>query len=361
MAAALGLKECLEVLCSYSEQDIERRDKCNRTIHDVATDDCKDLLENLNSYRVLVLLRRSGGGTGSMCPMEEDLEEEDEAKRRCCSQTVLGRVTIDRSTRWAQLSATLSNMFISHLQILCGESQTAGEEAQHSLLGLTPDSISSILIGDTEWLPGQDLPLSPWDLVRKPLTQCITIRLKGLPESGLDELALESLFPLPLLHNCVRLVQQYGNLFFHGLEGSCQEYIANVVAHCIKTKQEAEGASCDVVRIEVEESLTKEQLLETFINCGFLVPAAGSGFGGLPGYTDRCVVVLLEGLEKASSLTGFLGDLCLSLDNRGSAPPLILSTGLHHVRENNFLIGTLSKPRLQGSELHLQRDRKSVV
>lgn len=35
------------MLCSHSEQDIERRDNCNRTIHDVATDDCKDLLENL--------------------------------------------------------------------------------------------------------------------------------------------------------------------------------------------------------------------------------------------------------------------------------------------------------------------------
>lgn len=40
-------QKCLEVLCSHSQQDIEKRDKCNRTIHDVATDDCKDLLENL--------------------------------------------------------------------------------------------------------------------------------------------------------------------------------------------------------------------------------------------------------------------------------------------------------------------------
>ncbi|MEQ2192397.1 hypothetical protein XENOCAPTIV_011088 [Xenoophorus captivus] len=44
---SLTTTECLEVLCNHSEQDIERRDKCNRTIHDVATDDCKDLLENL--------------------------------------------------------------------------------------------------------------------------------------------------------------------------------------------------------------------------------------------------------------------------------------------------------------------------
>ncbi|XP_023209153.1 cortactin-binding protein 2 isoform X3 [Xiphophorus maculatus] len=354
MAAALGLKECLEVLCSHIEQDIERRDKCNRTIHDVATDDCKDLLENLDSYRVLVLLQCSAVEIGPMCPMGA-VEDEEEAKVLSSSQTALGRLTVDRGTCWAQLSTALSSMFISHLQILCGE------DAQRSLLGLTPASISSILIGDTEWLPGQELPLSPWDLVRKPLSQYITIRLKGLSESGLDELALESLFPLPLLHNCVRLVEQYGNLFFHGLEGSCQEYIANLVAHCIKSKQEAEGTGCGVVRVEVEESLTREQLLETFITCGFLVPAAGSGFGEVCGYSDQCVVVLLEGVEKASSLTGLLGDLCLSLDNRGSASPLILSTGLHHVRENSFLIGTLSKPRLQGSELRLQQHFRWVM
>ncbi|XP_047452236.1 cortactin-binding protein 2 [Mugil cephalus] len=358
MAAALGLKDCLEVLCSHSEQDIERRDNCNRTIHDVATDDCKDLLENLNSYRVLVRLQCSGGGTESMCPL--GLVEEEE-KGGSSSQLVLGRVTVDRSMRWAQLSAVLSDAFTSHLQIVCGQSQMAGEEAQRPPLGLGPTSISSILIGDTEWVPGQELPLSPWDLVRKPLSQCITIRLKDLSESCLDESALESLFPLPLLHNCVRLVEQYGNLIFHGLEGSCQEYIANMVAQCIKSKQEAAGLGCDVVRVEVEESLTKEQLLETFITCGFLMPVVGSGVGIPAGHAGRCVVVLLEGLEKASSLTGLLGDLCHSLDNRGSASPLVLNTGPHHFREGDFLIATLSKPRLQGSELRLQQHFRWVT
>lgn len=42
-----GFQKCLEVLCNQSQQDMEKRDKCNRTIHDVATDDCKNLLENL--------------------------------------------------------------------------------------------------------------------------------------------------------------------------------------------------------------------------------------------------------------------------------------------------------------------------
>ncbi|KAA8590380.1 hypothetical protein FQN60_014314 [Etheostoma spectabile] len=359
MAAALGLKECLEVLCSHSEQDIERRDKCNRTIHDVATDDCKDLLENLHLYRVLVRLHCSGGGgAGSMCPVEA-LEEE--AKGVTSSQLVLGRVSVDRSMRWSQLGSTLSNTFASYLQTVCGESQTAREEAQRPPLGLSPASIASILIGDTEWLPDQELPLSPWDLVRKPLSQCITIRLKGLSESCLDELAMEYLFPLPLLQNYVRLVEQYGNLIFQGLEGSCQEYIASLVARCIKSKQEMGGLGCDVVRVEVDESLTKEQLLETFITCGFLVPAVGSGVSGPAGTTAHCVVVLLEGLEKASSLTGLLGDLCQGLDNRHSASPLVLNTGLHHFCEGSFLIATLSKSRLQGAELRLQQHFRWVT
>lgn len=33
----------------------------------------------------------------------------------------------------------------------------------------------------------------------------------------------------------------------------------------------------------------------------------------------RCVVVVLEGLEKAHSLTELLGDLCEGLENRGTA------------------------------------------
>ncbi|KAM7002368.1 LOW QUALITY PROTEIN: cortactin-binding protein 2 [Tautogolabrus adspersus] len=356
MAAALGLKECLEVLCSHTEQDIERRDKCNRTIHDVATDDCKDLLENLYSYRVQVRLHSSGGVmTGSMCPVEA-LEEEK--KGVSSNQGSLGRVSVDRLMSWSQLGSTLSCTFTSYLHTLCGEPKASQDEAQRPPLGLGPASIASILIGDTEWLPGQELPFSPWDLVRKPLSQCITIRLKGLPESCLDELALEYLFPLPLLHNYVRLVEQYGNLIFHGLEGSCQEYIANLVAHCIKSKQEAVGLGCDVVRVEVDESLTKEQLLDTFLTCGFLVPTSGSGVR-VPG--GNCVVVLLEGLEKASSLTGLLGDLCHSLDNRSSASPLLLNTGPHHFCDCSFLIATLSKPRLQGSELRLQQHFRWVT
>ncbi|XP_059420998.1 cortactin-binding protein 2 isoform X2 [Carassius carassius] len=252
IAASRGYKKCLEVLCNHSQQDMEKRDKCNRTIHDVATDDCKDLLENL---------------------------------------------------------------------------------------------------GDAVWLPGQKLPQSPWDLIRKRLSQRITIRLKGLSECTLDEMTYDSLIPLQLLQNYVRLVEQYHNVIFHGLEGSFQEYMANQISHYIKHRQEAQGIGCDVVRVEIDESLSKEHLLEIFINCGFLVSLH-------EGSTGRCVVVVLEGLQRAHSLSHLLGDLCEALENRGSVYSLSLNhghDGLYFFREGSFLIGTLAKPRLQGAELRLQQ------
>lgn len=102
-------------------------------------------------YLVQVYLQCSGGGTGSMCPIEA--LEEDVAKGLSGTHWVLGRVSVDCSTRWAQLSAALSHTFTSHLQILCGESQMAREEMQRPPLGLSPASIASVLIGEETLYP----------------------------------------------------------------------------------------------------------------------------------------------------------------------------------------------------------------
>lgn len=41
-----------------------------------------------------------------------------------------------------------------------------------------------------------------------------------------------------------------------------------VCVHTAQHRQEAMGIGCDVVRVEIEEGLSKDHLLETFINCG---------------------------------------------------------------------------------------------
>ncbi|KAG9273218.1 cortactin-binding protein 2 [Astyanax mexicanus] len=339
IAASRGYKKCLEVLCSHSQQDIEKRDKCNRTIHDVATDDCKNLLENLDCYRVVVQVHT--GSREHLCPV--DLLEDG---------PTIGTVTIQRHTSWVELEQILSHLLTSHLMLVCGSWEPQeGLGGADTPLGLSSDSVASVKIGDAVWLPGQDLAHSPWDLIRKRLSQRISILLKGLAECSLDEMTYDSLIPLQLLQNYVRLVEQYRNVIFHGLEGSFQEYIANQISQHIKHRQEAMGISCDVIRVEIEESLSKDQLLETFINCGFLMSVREAA-------ARRCVVAVLEGLEKAHSLSHMLDDLCEALENRGSLYSLSLNhglEGLYYFQEGSFLIGTLAKPRLQGPELRLQQ------
>lgn len=338
IAASRGYKKCLEVLCNHSQQDMEKRDKCNRTIHDVATDDCKDLLENLDWYTVVVQVLI--GSPERLCPV--DLLEDG------CT---VGKVTVQRHTSWEELTGSLSHLLTNHLQLICGTWELQDVLARADTSGLSANSIGSVIIGDAAWMAGQDLAQSPWDLVRKRLSQRITIRLKGLSECALDEMTYDSLISVQLLQNYVRLVEQYHNVIFHGLEGSFQEYIANQISHYIKHRQEAQGIGCDVIRVEMEENLSKEQLLEIFINCGFLVSLH-------EGSTGRCVVVVLEGLERAHSLSHILGDLCEALENRGSVYSLSLNhghDGLYYFREGSFLMGTLAKPRLQGAELRLQQ------
>ncbi|XP_026783143.3 cortactin-binding protein 2 isoform X2 [Pangasianodon hypophthalmus] len=339
IAASRGYKKCLEVLCSHSQQDIEKRDKCNRTIHDVATDDCKDLLENLDCYRVVVQVYM--GSHEHLCPV--DVLEDG---------ATIGTVSIQRRTSWPELWRILSQLLTDHLELVCGSWELQeGLGGTDIPLGLSSDSVASVKIGDAVWLPGQELAQSPWDLIRKRLSQRISIRLKGLSECALDEMTYDSLIPLPLLQNYVRLVEQYRNVIFHGLEGSFQEYIANQISHHIKHRQEAMGIGCDVIHVEIEEGLSKDHLLETFINCGFLVCVQEAAVG-------RCVVVVLEGLERAHSLSHMLENLCEALENRGSLYSLSLNhsvEGLYYFQEGSFLIGTLAKPRLQGAELRLQQ------
>ncbi|XP_055011801.1 cortactin-binding protein 2 [Boleophthalmus pectinirostris] len=345
LAAAHGFKECLEELCSHPEQNLNIRDKWDRTIHDLATDDCKDLLENLNSYRVGVVLPCSAAPddsalVASSIPPLDHLD--------------LGSVVIDRSTAWSQLWPKVVHIFMDYVRSLCEcpELDQDRNQDQDRPLGLSHRSIKSICIGDREWSVGEEVSFCPWDLVRKLPSPSVRVRLKGLSESCLDEVALFSLIPLSTLNNYVRLVEQYGNLMLHGVEGSLQENIAAVVAHCIKKKQEVLGFHCEVFRVQVDSSLTREQLLDSFIQAGLLAPAGSEG--------GARVVVTVEHLERALSLCALMGDICHSLDHRGPQHTVHTSSGPHWLVEGGYVITTLSKPRLQGSELRLQQHLRWV-
>ncbi|XP_020381016.2 cortactin-binding protein 2 [Rhincodon typus] len=344
IAASKGFKNCLEVLCCHKGLDPDKKDNCQRTVHDVATDDCKHLLENWNAHKVL--LQISMKHSENVCNRTEHIE----------SNITIGSLTIRKLTTWDDLSKAVTVTLKNHFKTVVDgwESSEASTFLHNTEYSFTPNSISAVKIGDEIWKPGQSLMSSPWSLVSWSRNNFVTVFLNGLQEGCLDSMAYASLLPVSLLQNYLRLVEQYHNVIFHGPVGSCQDHIAHQIANGIKHKQEAVGSNCEIIQIELEASSSKDQLVELFIKRGILVPLRQCTV------TQKATVVLIENLETATSLSEFLGELLDALENRGAENPFTFqhvdgTSETYYFQKNSFLIGTMAKMRLQSSDLMVQQ------
>ncbi|XP_074124307.1 cortactin-binding protein 2 isoform X4 [Sminthopsis crassicaudata] len=336
---------CLEILCSHGGLEAEKRDKCNRTVHDVATDDCKHLLENLNALKIplrISISEKQLANYGS-----DDFETEN----------TICALNIRKQTTWDDLSKAVSQALTNHFQAISSDGWRSPEDltlnnTTESSIGLNLNSIGSIKLGNISWSTGQILPQSPWDFIRKNKADHITVFLSGPQEGCLSSVTYASMIPLQMLQNYLRLVEQYHNVIFHGPEGSLQDYITHQIALCIKQKQTAAGFTCEIVRAEVDADFSKHQLIELFISSACLIPVKQPP-------VSKKMIIILENLEKAS-LSELLGDFLAPLENRGTENPCTFQKGngtseSYYFHENCFLMGTIAKSRLQGSDLLVQQ------
>ncbi|XP_052029231.1 cortactin-binding protein 2 isoform X2 [Apodemus sylvaticus] len=345
IAASKGFKNCLEILCRHGGLEPERRDKCNRTVHDVATDDCKHLLENLNALKIP--LRISVGEIQASNNVSDDFE---------CEHTIC-TLNIRKQTSWEDFSKAVSQALTNHFQAISSDGWWSLEDGTFnnttdSCIGLGTSSIRSIMLGSMPWSTGQSFPQSPWDFMKKKKVEQIMVLLSGPQEGCLSSVTYTSMIPLQVLQNYLRLVEQYHNVIFHGPEGSLQDYIANQLALCMKHRQMAAGFPCEIVRAEVDSGFSKEQLVDVFISNACLIPVKQ-----FP--VKKKIIVILENLEK-SSLSELLGDFLAPLENRSTESPCTFQKGngtseCYYFHENCFLVGTIAKACLQGSDLLVQQ------
>ncbi|CAI5785383.1 cortactin-binding protein 2 isoform X1 [Podarcis lilfordi] len=345
IAASKGFKSCLEVLCSHGELEAEREDKCNQTLHDVATDDCKQLLENLNALKIplwIALSQVEPAHCGT-----DDLEMEN----------TICVLNIRKQTAWDDFSKAVSQAVANHFQAITSDGWKSLEDltlnnTTESTIGLTASSILSIKLGNVSWSIGQAFPQPPWEFLKRNQVEHIIIFLLGPQEGCLHSVTYTSMIHLQTLQNYLRLVEQYRNIIFHGPEGSLQDYVAYQIALCMKHKQLAAGFSCEIVKVKIDSDFSKEQLAELFINSGCLIPVKQ------PSVNNRTIVIL-ENLEKVTLLE-LLGEFLQPLENRGSENPYTMkkangASEAYYFHENCFLMGTIAKSRLQGSDLMVQQ------
>ncbi|XP_045703726.1 cortactin-binding protein 2 isoform X2 [Phyllostomus hastatus] len=345
IAASKGFKNCLEILCRHDGLKPDRRDKCGRTSHDVATDDCKHLLENLNALKIP--LRISVGEIQPGNYTSDDFE---------CENTICA-LNIRKQTSWDDFSKAVSQALTNHFQAISSDKWWSLEDVTFnnttdSSVGLDAGSVQSITLGSVPWSEGQSSTLSPWDFMRKNKAEQVTVLLSGPQEGCLCSVTYASMIPLQMLQNYLRLVEQYHTVIFHGPEGSLQDYIVHQLALCMKHKQMAAGFSCEIVRAEVDAGFSKEQLVNLFISSACLIPVKQSP-------VNKKIIIILENLEK-SSLSELLGDFLAPLENRSTESPCTFQKGngtpeCYYFHENCFLMGTVAKACLQGSDLLVQQ------
>ncbi|XP_008835407.1 cortactin-binding protein 2 isoform X2 [Nannospalax galili] len=345
IAASKGFKNCLEILCRHGGLEPEKRDKCNRTVHDVATDDCKHLLENLNALKIP--LRISMGEIQPGNDGSDDFE---------CENTVCV-LNIRKQTSWDDFSKAVSQALTNHFQAISSDGWWSLEDGtfnntSDSSIGLGTSSVQSINLGNMSWSAAQSLSQCPWDFMKKKKVEQVTALLSGPQEGCLSSVTYASMIPLQMLQNYLRLVEQYHNVIFHGPEGSLQDYIAHQLALCIKNRQLAAGFSCEIVRAEVDPGFSKEQLVDLFISSACLIPVKQPPI-------KKKIIIILENLEK-SSLSELLGDFLAPLENHSTESPWTFQKGngtseCYYFHENCFLMGTIAKACLQGSDLLVQQ------
>ncbi|KAM4676664.1 cortactin-binding protein 2 [Discoglossus pictus] len=345
IAASKGFKNCLEILCNHLGLEPETKDKCNRTVHDVATDDCKHLLENLNSLRIPVKISldesiQPGYGT------------HDFASEEVCS------IRIHKQMSWDEFSASVCRAVLNHFATVVSDGWGSQEDltlshTAESCIALGAISDLSFKLGNTSWSVGQVFLQPPWEFLKMSKIDHITVSVPGPKDGCLNSVAYASMIPLQTLQNFLRLVEQYHNVIFQGPEGSLQEYIVHQLAYCMKQKEEATGYRCEIVKVEVESELSKEQLADIFINSACLIPALQ------PAPSKKKTIIILENLEKAS-LSELLGDFMAPLENRGCDNHYCIQrangvSDAYYFHEDCFLMGTVARSRLHGSELMVQQ------
>ncbi|XP_071408563.1 cortactin-binding protein 2 isoform X2 [Pithys albifrons albifrons] len=345
IAASKGFKNCLEILCSHGGLEAERKDKCNRTLHDVATDDCKHLLENLNALNVPVRISVSGIEVAHCGTEEFDTEN------------TICAINIRKQMSWDDFSKAVSQAVTNHFQAIASDGWKSLEDlslssAAESSIGLSASSILSVKLGNISWSRGQIFSQPPWDFLKNNRAEHITVFLFGPQEGCLNSVTYASMIHLQTLQNYLRLVEQYRNVIFHGPEGSLQDYIAYQIAACMKQKQVAAGFTCEIVQVQVDAGFSKEQLAELFISTACLIPVKQPP-------VNKTTIVILENLERAS-LSELLGDFLAPLENRSLENPCTIQrangvSDAFYFHENCFLLGTIAKCHLHGSDLLVQQ------
>ncbi|CAH1785168.1 unnamed protein product [Owenia fusiformis] len=349
LASIKESKEMLQCIMGNYSPDLERKDKWGRCTKDIASKQCKQLLEGLDKNE-------------HCCTVVIDLDPNDTISTSTSQEASfsIANISITESTTWSELEGQLSDVIMEHLISTANglklkrPMKTEIENSNEGYaLGLSLDSIKYYSIGMHRWSPGTPHEKTPFEIVANNETERIVVELFAWDDDCQDSLAYETLIPVQTLHNYLRLIEQYKCLVFYGPSGTGKSYLARRLAHCVQARERRLGKESNIHVITLHADFTGKDMVNVLIEKGCLFP------NHLKMPTKRAPVLLFDELAKVN-ISEIFGDVLNGLEHRGPENSFQLKIdgkpeGLYYLLTNCYIIGTMDRSRSTGLELSIQQ------
>ncbi|GFN74968.1 cortactin-binding protein 2 [Plakobranchus ocellatus] len=349
MAAHLPTQDCLVMLSESLPLDFDAMDKLGRTVREVASLQCKEILGDF--------------GRPSSPTLKVAVELRYILENTTVSNVKMGSMHVGPGVGWRMMEERLRATLHGYLtqldtglrtrRIARMEAETADKGLMTDrgfTLGLTMANIKQFEMGFYKWTPGMQTDTSPYLILCNNEHKKVTITVDD-SDFMCELIAFDVLHPVSSINNYLRLMEQYKSVIFYGPAGSGKSYLAHKLAQSIAAQEITKGRKPSIYQLTLQSGFTYSKFLAFLKQRNCVVPVHKEDSGVAP-------ILLLDNLETVD-IAQLFGELLDPMEYRGIGNAFCLrgdvkgNTGMHYLTDQFYVIGTMNKSRSLGVDLSI--------
>uniref|UniRef100_A0A8B9JKD4 Neuron navigator 3 n=1 Tax=Astyanax mexicanus TaxID=7994 RepID=A0A8B9JKD4_ASTMX len=212
-------------------------------------------LNNLNITDTIILICKRIVATGlyskymnSSCSATVSVMKLYDLQAMKGQEYLIGSIGVSGKTKWDVLDGVIRRLFKEY--VFRVDPLTS--------LGLNSDSIVSYRMGEVIRSHAAEVPeLLPCGYLVGD-NNIISVTLKGVRESSIDDLVFDTLIPKPIMQRYLNLLMEHRRIILSGPSGTGKSHLATKLAHYIITKSGREVTEANLACFNVDQKSSKD-------------------------------------------------------------------------------------------------------
>ncbi|GFR71376.1 cortactin-binding protein 2 [Elysia marginata] len=351
MAAHLSTQDCLVMLSESLPLDFDATDKLRRTVREVASKPCKEILGDF--------------GRPASPTLKVAVELRYILENTTVSNIKMGSMHVGPSVGWrimeerlratllgylAQLDLGLRTRRIARMEAEAADKDKTSGGDREFTLGLTMANIKQFEMGFYKWTPGMQTDTSPYLILCNNDHKKVTITVDD-SDFMCELIAFDVLHPVSSINSYLRLMEQHKSVIFYGPAGSGKSYLAHKLAQSIAAQEITKGRKPSIYQLTLQAGFTYSKFLAFLKQRNCVVPVNKEDSGVAP-------ILLLDNIETVD-IAQLFGELLDPMEYRGIGHAFCLrgdergNNGMHYLTDQFYVIGTMNKARSLGVDLSI--------